>query len=293
MVYQQLEYQRLLQKRSLEILIAIDAFCKNNDIRYFLIGGSLLGAVRHKGFIPWDDDIDVGMLRKDYLKFIELWNNKNEKFDLLVANDHNDYPYPLAKVSDRNSRIEEWITDKSDKYHLGIYVDIFPFDFVDDNEKDRKKRLQKIRFWNVLQWHSKFANVKNPKGTSKVKNGILLIEKFAIYLVQKTLGRKKVINGVYNAVPKVATEKVGNYVSRYGLVRETYPVEFAKNLVDQNFEKSKFPIFSEFDKALVIQYGSDYMTPPEDIMANQHHGFISLEIDGKVYIKDGKILGEN
>jgi len=293
LVYHQLEYQRLLQERSLQILKTVDDFCRKNDIKYFLIGGSLLGAVRHGGFIPWDDDIDIGMLRLDYQKFISLWDNDKEQFELLYANEKNNYPYPLAKVSDRDSTIEEWINDEKDDYHLGIYVDVFPFDFVEEEERLNNKRLQKIKFWNILQWHAKSSSIKNPEDISGIKGLIFILVRVFAYLLQKILGRKNVIEHVYKAIPKQKTAFMGNYVSRYGLKRETYPVIFADRLVKHTFEDEKFPIFSDFKKALSIQYGDEYMTPPEDIMANQHHGFINLEINNKVYIKNGKILEEN
>lgn len=290
MAYQKLEYQELLQKRSLDILKKIDAFCKKNDITYFLIGGTLLGAVRHKGIIPWDDDIDIGMLREDYEKFIALWDNGKEEFNLFYAKEDNDFPYPLAKVSDRNSHITEWITDDTDTYKLGVYVDIFPFDFVDADKKKRTKQLRKTKIWNLLQWHNKLKYVKNSPENEGLKGNILLVIKFLIFVLQKILGRSRVIRNVSKVVPRIETELVGNYVSRYGLMREAYPLDFVKKLVNIEFEGELFPVFSDYHKALTIQYGPDYMIPPQNIFANAHHGFIHLEIDGKIYIDKGQIL---
>ena len=90
-----------LHEREIDILKYIDIFCSENNINYFLIGGSLLGAVRHKGFIPWDDDIDLGMLREDYDKFVSLWQDSSE-YILLNNMKQKDYTLAFSKVSDLN-----------------------------------------------------------------------------------------------------------------------------------------------------------------------------------------------
>ena len=101
---------RKLQLTELDILIEIDKICKENNIQYFLIGGTLLGAVRHKGFIPWDDDIDVGMIRSDYEKFIDLCLNKNvlgEKYFLHCNESDENYFIPFVKVKKNNTTFAE------------------------------------------------------------------------------------------------------------------------------------------------------------------------------------------
>ena len=119
-----------LHEREIDILKYIDIFCSENNINYFLIGGSLLGAVRHKGFIPWDDDIDLGMLREDYDKFVSLWQDSSE-YILLNNMKQKDYTLAFSKVSDLNSKIKLDFHDNY--YHLGFFIDIFPMDFVNDN----------------------------------------------------------------------------------------------------------------------------------------------------------------
>ena len=89
-----------LKEIQIAILNDIDKFCKKNQIKYWLDYGTLIGAIRHSGYIPWDDDIDIGMLREDYDKFIKTYNNQATKYKLLACENDNDYYFPFAKVID-------------------------------------------------------------------------------------------------------------------------------------------------------------------------------------------------
>ena len=96
-----------LKKTELDIAIYIDTFCRKNNIEYSLIGGSLLGAVRHKGFIPWDDDIDLNMTRDNYEHFIELFSKENGRYRLVTYKTNPQYKYLFAKVVDTQTHLIE------------------------------------------------------------------------------------------------------------------------------------------------------------------------------------------
>lgn len=117
---------RRQQMRMLEMLQYVDSVCTKHNIRYWLCGGTLLGAVRHGGFIPWDDDLDIAMLKEDYKKFVKVM--ENEKSDNYVLQTHNsdpNYYFPFAKLRDVHTYLKENITnDVHYKYH-GIFIDIF------------------------------------------------------------------------------------------------------------------------------------------------------------------------
>ncbi len=116
-----------------EILDEFVKICDENKLTYFLIGGSYIGALRHSGFIPWDDDMDVGMPRMDYEKFIDICATKlNSKYYLDCYQTNPDYYLPFAKIKKNNTIIDEAFTHKLNN-HKGIFIDIFPLDNVDKN----------------------------------------------------------------------------------------------------------------------------------------------------------------
>lgn len=123
-----------LQTLELEMLKVFHSVCEEHNLRYFLIGGTLLGAVRHGGFIPWDDDIDVGMPRTDYEI---LLNNANEwfpqKFRLAHWKNTEQYVYSFAKLENQNSILVEDAYKHLTKRNAGVYIDIFPFDGMPSN----------------------------------------------------------------------------------------------------------------------------------------------------------------
>lgn len=134
---------RPLQLRILNILLALDRVCKEHNLRYYLWAGTMLGAIRHKGFIPWDDDLDIAMPRKDYdllMKNAKDW--MPEPFEVVsYETDAENYPLPFAKIQDGSTTLIE-------RMHLsylgGIYLDVFPLDGMPSSSLER--RLHFIRY---------------------------------------------------------------------------------------------------------------------------------------------------
>ena len=155
----------------LEILVAFDEYCRKYNLRYSLACGTCLGAVRHKGFIPWDDDVDVNMPRADYNKFIELMKTNKMADNICIFTEENDgYLYPFAKLARVDTLLLE---DYFKPFKLGVYIDIFPLDGIPNDKKIQEKQFNKIRrrinFAKITMW-------KSSKSDSISKKILIFIE---------------------------------------------------------------------------------------------------------------------
>ena len=132
---------RKLQLTMLEMLMLVDKICKENDIQYSLCSGTLLGAVRHKGFIPWDDDLDIRMTRENYDKFLEVWD-KLQPEGYLLQNKENSprFPSSFSKIRKCHTTFLQFESERG-AHHTGIFVDIFPLDRIPRN------RIKKCIFY--------------------------------------------------------------------------------------------------------------------------------------------------
>lgn len=150
----------------LEMVTEVDRVCKKYGIPYFLYGGTLLGAVRHNGFIPWDDDLDVGLMRKDYLRLLEVLPAELPTHMVLQTNQtDNNYFYFFAKLRDTRSFLDEGAYDRAFKYR-GIFIDLFPFDKL-------QLPLQRIR----LQSYA-YTLFRNGNGSESALRKIRMLTRF-------------------------------------------------------------------------------------------------------------------
>ena len=134
-----------LQRVELEILLEIDRVCREHGIKYFLDSGTMLGAARHGGFIPWDDDIDISMLRDDYDRFLEVAQDSlGEKYFVQTRKTDPKATNSFAKVRKNGTTCIEY-SAKLDGSHTGIWVDIFPFDTVLNTEENKKRKKKQWR----------------------------------------------------------------------------------------------------------------------------------------------------
>lgn len=254
------------KKMALDVLIKVAEFCDKNDITYYLAYGTLLGAVRHGGFIPWDDDIDIVMPRPDYERFIKIFD-KNMGLKITTPYDA-DPIYYFVKVYDPKT-IKREPVDYGDREPFGVDVDIFPLDgFPEDYEESAKiiKKIKKI--------HRKLSlSVLEKKKRNIVKT--------AYIKYTRIVGAKRYVN----AFSKVAkqydynTSKfVGGIVPYDGLRDRFEKNEVFHDKVKIKFEDYEFWAPAGYVKYLTVKYG-DYMTPPPADQQVTHH-------INKVYIKE-------
>ena len=258
---------RIVQIYMLEITKEIKRVCDENGIHYFLDSGSLLGAVRHHGFIPWDDDMDVGMLRDDYEKFLKIAPEKlGEHFLLQTWENDPGYGQPFAKVQLRDTTYLENNAENTNCQH-GIYVDIFPYDnFPDFPDKKQGKTLH---FYKILMIAKcKYKPWKKQEKTNIKKFvGYIPIRFIALFISKKGLIKK------YNTLAEKynhqrTKNKFPQGISHYG--KWIMPSEVLENLTQIPFENIQFSVPEDYDAYLTHGYGDYMKLPPEDQRENRH-----------------------
>lgn len=252
------------KKIQLSILEHIDLVCKTNNIKYFLCGGSLLGAIRHKGYIPWDDDIDIMLLRNDYNRLVELLE-KDDRYKYFSHINTNDYNYPFAKVLDTQTYIIEKHADHKIE-GLGINVDLFPIDGLPNNEKDRREHYRKIL--KIRNYYYFSLSDSCPSSSNVFKKNIKKI----VWLYARKRGWKYWLNKLIVLAEKFevsTSEYVGCLVAGYG-ERETYHKSIYDEQLIVPFEEYKFAIPQGYDEYLSCLYGNYMELPPEDKRVTRH-----------------------
>ena len=263
-----------IKKIELDILIAFADFCEENKLKYYLAYGTLLGAVRHKGFIPWDDDIDVLMPRPDYNRFIELTGYNPIKQNLetrLYRNCKNPNIYPFAKIIDTNTLVYE--KGKSRKNISGIWIDIFPLDGCPDSSEETRVQFEKylkIRNWQDLATTNPFYIDQNI---------IKKMLKFIFFApAAKLYGCKRICKKIDELAQSYSYDKsqlVADFTWGDSLdaILKKEDLEPALHL---EFEGKLFNAPKSYDQYLTNLYG-DYMTlPPEN--ERIPHGFIAYKL---------------
>lgn len=259
-----------IKRYELDILLSFQDSCKKRGLKFYLSGGTLLGAIRHKGFIPWDDDIDVCMPRNDYEKLLRVYNNDKEKYQLRAVK-LNNFNAPYAKLVDTNTIVESQYTEDENNSHL--WVDIFPVDALPENIKEVEKIYSKCSLYRQI-----FA-----LADAKLGEGKSLFRRYAKYLLKplaKLYGKDRCVKHIERIAQSYSYEN-SKYVGAitwglYGVGERMLKSEF-EHTVMVEFEGHQFPTFSCWNSYLKGLYG-DYMKLPP-VEKRQTH-------DMKVYIKE-------
>ncbi|MCR0263982.1 LicD family protein [[Clostridium] innocuum] len=272
-----------LQKIQLDILKDIDIFCKKYNITYYITMGTLLGAIRHGGFIPWDDDIDIDMMRDDYDKFNELFLKENqEKYFLQnYLTDKQYFNINYTKIRLNNTKRVGFNMDNIDQHH-GISIDVFPIDKVSENKKDRFRQRRKIRILTYLAVaKAGYTSTKTKKRDKLFLKLIhILLTPFSMYSLGKILEKIKTEQNNTNT----------DLVARTHYIKGGETVVFNKEIYGKPaqlyFEKTRFPAPNQYIKFLEQVYGDYLQLPPANKRFNYNH--VVKYVDFGEYGKDEK-----
>ncbi len=261
-----------LQEVQLMILKDFIDICEKHDLEYCAYGGTVIGAIRHEGFIPWDDDIDVLMLREDYEKFLKIMDEmQSEKYELLNIDKYEDYHYMFSKLSLKGTKFKNhWCLKKS--FNVGINIDIFIFDYIASDNfmfkifKKRVKILKKIGY--ILEI------IQNDYYNSTYKKIIIYCIKFIFSLLNinnKTY--KKFYKNLLSKLPNKSNSLV------YDLAAISYDEPLSIDTImppkKAKFESIEINILNDYDTYLKINFGNYMEIPPKDKQINHS----PLELD--------------
>lgn len=258
-----------LKSIELEILIEIDQICQRENIRYSLTAGTLLGAARHKGFIPWDDDIDLFMPRSDYNKFIDYCIKHKTKFKLISSSTDSRYGYLFAKAIDTSTVVEELVADTKG-IEMGVCVDIFPVDGLGNTYGDALKLFDSTKFQRELLIAANWKKFFRSKTRSWKYEPI----RFIFFLMSRFVSRERLIASIEKKLSKASYEEskyAGCVCSAYR-AKEIMEAHIFEEYIEMDFEGMKFKAFKEYDKYLTAIYG-DYMKLPPEEKRVTHHMF--------------------
>lgn len=240
-----------MRKIQMDILLFVHQFCIDNHIQYSLAWGTMLGAIRHKGYIPWDDDIDIMMTRPEYDRFCKLFHDDRSIYKLYDVHTDKKWIYPFAKISDeRTIRVEKNALDE-----IGLNIDVFPIDYYADSYEDAMIALKRMKFWKKI-YVAKI--LRSYTGMSLLKNIVDHLYKIPCSLIPLKYVLKK-FDEISCVTAKNKTAYCGFLVEADGTT--ILKSKLFDNFTDYQFENYVFKGIEDYDYYLKATYG-DYMTPP-------------------------------
>lgn len=257
-----------IKRTELDILLWVNELCGQNNLRYSLCGGSLIGAVRHEGFIPWDDDVDICMPRPDYEKLLEIYRrNPEQKYALAYYGNTKGYYNGTAKIYDPSTILFD-PNGVFENLGIGVHIDIFPVDGLGKDYKEAKTR------YNSTRWKRELLIARRWRVYSRSITRAWYYEpiRFGLFVVSRFVDGEKLLRSIERDSAKTDFDQSSYAACIYGRYRskEILPREYYDTYVRKTFEGHLLSCSRDYDSFLRAIYG-DYMElPPENKRISQH-----------------------
>lgn len=260
------EESEKIQKIELQALLEIDRICRKHNIKYTLTGGSLLGAIRHKGFIPWDDDIDIAMMRNDFIRFENVCKKElDSTFFYQSHQTEKNYLRLYSKLRVNGTVFKESVHANHNIHH-GVYIDIFPIDYTPTQKFKREMHILAYSFFNY-GLAAKYLNIQARAGKRKLMAYLLRI----IYLPFS----KEFLYSNANRIAmkyKDSTEKLHTIIfSGTYLRKECFEYGMYTKYCDLTFENNNIMSICNYEKYLEAVYGNYMELPPKEKQISHHN----------------------
>lgn len=257
---------REIQMCSLEVLMDIDRVCRANSLKYCILFGTLIGAVRHKGFIPWDDDIDIGMSRNDYESFLKIYKEQG-RFRIVNPSTEEKCPYMITRISDDRYMLE---SPYGSDYNIGAFVDIYPHDGVGNTDDSVNSIVSKSQKYS--RGLAKCLE-KNPViSVKKLHRGLKKWLLLPLFIIPKIIGveyyREKLdkLRSTYDYENSIFVGCVCWALTK----KEVFQKEWIEEIIEMNFEDKIVMAPKYYDEMLKRSYGKYMELPPEKDRVGHH-----------------------
>ena len=261
---------REIQDVSLELLLDVHSFCKENNINYTLYGGTMIGAVRHGGFIPWDDDIDVAMPRPDYERFISSFQSKRG-YKLFASGTKECYLAFSRLCEMEKTLVTEdrlpWCSQQT-----GVWIDIFPLDGAPDDEKEAERSIRKMRRNWMKCCYARSAQSPYSAAPTAFKKIKLAYKK--LFLNNKFRNIHSINKKFIQDCQRIKWGET-NHFCNYAFItfgmREYIPMEDNRTTINFSFEGTEMPVCNGYDHLMRHKYGDYMQLPPENEREPRHN----------------------
>lgn len=259
-----------IKQVELDILKVFHSFCVENNIRYFISHGTLLGAIRYKGFIPWDDDLDVLVPREDYERLLTIFRD-SDRYQLISYDKNKEYAFPYAKLCDMSTRKVEGSYDNG--MALGLDIDVFPLDYWND---DLERARGEVKHQQRNMFRLSLTKLQKPDSRHPVKRFVKGMVMAVCKLRGSTYYVEKIIQGANKPEQRGSRYMGGKAWNVYG-ERDILPAEVFAEAIELEFEGERFFAPVGYDTFLSSLYGN-YMPEPPVEKRKTHHSFRAYQL---------------